>query len=261
MKKLYFVLFAILTALSMNAQSCPDNNHPHMIDLGLPSGTKWACCNVGTSTPEGYGGYYAWGETEEKEVYDWESYIYCDGTEETCHDIGADIAGTDYDVAHVKWGDPWVMPTKDQFWELLTRTTFSWVKQNGVDGAKFTGYNGQSIFMPAAGIKWFGDLDNANVNGEYLASTLAINTEPSNVCGLGFNFGGRFTQEGLRCIGRSVRPVGSVTNSISLLESSADKVSQPVYNLYGIKVADHAADLKSLPAGVYIVNGSKVVMK
>ena len=57
--------------------SCPDNHHPHLINLGLPSGTLWACCNVGATTPEGSGGYYAWGETEEKsEGYDWKNYIY-----------------------------------------------------------------------------------------------------------------------------------------------------------------------------------------
>ena len=54
--------------------SCPDANHPHAIDLGLPSGTKWACCNVGASAPEQYGGYYAWGETHEKSVYNWDTY-------------------------------------------------------------------------------------------------------------------------------------------------------------------------------------------
>ena len=66
--------------------TCPDDNHPHMIDLGLPSGTKWACCNVGASSPEEYGGYYAWGETTEKDVYDWNTYTYCEGSESTCHD-------------------------------------------------------------------------------------------------------------------------------------------------------------------------------
>lgn len=78
---------------------CPDDNHPHLIDLGLPSGTKWACCNVGANMPERPGGFYAWGETEEKEVYDWSTYIHCDGSMETCHDLGENIAGTQYDVA------------------------------------------------------------------------------------------------------------------------------------------------------------------
>lgn len=60
--------------------SCPDSNHPHLIDLGLPSGTKWACCNVGAKKPEEFVGYYAWGDTEEKSWYDWSTYIYCDGS-------------------------------------------------------------------------------------------------------------------------------------------------------------------------------------
>ena len=66
MKKFFCIFTLMLVALAASAQSCPDDNHPHAIDLGLPSGTKWACCNVGADTPEGYGGYYAWGETEEK---------------------------------------------------------------------------------------------------------------------------------------------------------------------------------------------------
>ena len=80
------------------------------VDLGLPSGTKWAPWNVGASKAEEYGAYYAWGETEEKEVY--MSYTYIP------QDIGTDITGTEYDVAHVKWGGPWKMPTLDQVQEL-----------------------------------------------------------------------------------------------------------------------------------------------
>lgn len=98
---------------------CPDNNHPHMIDLGLPSGTKWACSNVDTTHPENQsptnkGGYYAWGETEEKTDYSWNTYIHCDGTQNTCHDIGTCISGTEYDVATVKWGESWQMPSWGQ---------------------------------------------------------------------------------------------------------------------------------------------------
>ena len=75
MKEFFFIFTLMFVALTASAQSCPDDNHQHAIDLGLPSGTKWACCNVGTNTPEGYGGYYARGETEEKEIYDWTTYI------------------------------------------------------------------------------------------------------------------------------------------------------------------------------------------
>lgn len=109
MSKNLFTLTLLLVALTAKAQSCPDDNHPHMIDLGLPSGTKWACCNVGATKPEEYGGYYTWGETEEKSVYDWSTCKYwtdsngdgyADDYEFT--NLGSDIAGTGYDVAHVK---------------------------------------------------------------------------------------------------------------------------------------------------------------
>lgn len=133
-------------------QLCPESNHPHMIDLGLPSGTKWACCNVGSTRPEEYGGNYAWGETEEKDRYNWDNYSHCDGSEETCHDLGRDIAGTKYDVAHVKWGDNWQMPSIDQVRELLDNCKSEWTHLNGVGGRKFTSkINGYSIFLPAGG--------------------------------------------------------------------------------------------------------------
>ena len=150
---------------------CPDGNHPHMIDLGLPSGTKWACCNVGATTPEGYGGYFAWGETEEKDYYWWSTYIHCDGNYDTCHDLGDDIAGTQYDVAHVKWGGSWVMPSLDQIKELLNNSTSKWVTENGVNGRRFTGSNGGSIFLPAAGGRWYDDPDDAGFSGVYWSST------------------------------------------------------------------------------------------
>lgn len=141
---------------------CPDDNHPHMIDLGLPSGTKWACCNVGAHSPEEFGGYYAWGETEEKSCeiyYDAEStYKYC--YEHTFYDeygayseyiyihIGDDIAGTSYDVAHVKWGGGWRMPSAEQMDELINICQSSWISQNGVYGRVFVGPNGNCVFLP-----------------------------------------------------------------------------------------------------------------
>ena len=141
--------------------TCPDDNHPHMIDLGLPSGTKWACCNVGASSPEEYGGYYAWGETEEKTAYYWENYIHCNGREEECHNLGSDISGTEYDVAHVKWGGKWCMPTAEDYleldYELHNEITWEWTTLNGVKGMKFTSkINGGSFFLPAAGLKYAG---------------------------------------------------------------------------------------------------------
>lgn len=134
--------------------ACPDGNHPHMIDMGLPSGTKWACCNVGASTPEQAGGYYAWGETQTKSEYSFESYLYDYYTvgERVIDILGTDIAGTVYDAATANWGAPWQMPTLDQINELINKTTSVWTSQNGVYGRQYTGSNGGTIFLPAAGV-------------------------------------------------------------------------------------------------------------
>lgn len=151
---------------------CPDNNHPHAIDLGLPSGTKWACCNVGASAVEQYGNYYAWGETKPKDVYSWNTYKYYDRNNNVCVNIGSDIAGTGYDAARVNWGAPWCLPSLMQVQELIDNTTSTWVSQNGVYGRKFTGANGSTIFLPAAGYRMNSALDDAGASGCYLSSTL-----------------------------------------------------------------------------------------
>ena len=97
-----------------------DKPHPLAIDLGLPSGTKWASCNVGASKLEEYGSYFAWGEAEEKKIYNEKTYAHKVGLLiKSFRDLRGDIAGTKYDVAHMKWGDNWRMPTVDQIKELL----------------------------------------------------------------------------------------------------------------------------------------------
>lgn len=108
--------------------SCPDSNHPHWIDLGLPSGTQWRCCNEGASSPEAYGGYYTFGQ-----------------------------------VASA--------PTRGQIQELVKNCSYVWTTQNGVKGAKFTGYNGGTIFLPAAGCRWDGEVHFFGSLGDYWSST------------------------------------------------------------------------------------------
>lgn len=187
-------------------KSCPDDNHPHMIDLGLPSGTKWACCNVGASKPEDYGNYYAWGETQAKEVYNWETYSHCEGTRETCHNIGSDIAGMEeYDAATANWKAPWRMPTAEQYKELVNNCTSEWTTQNNAQGRKFTGSNGGSIFLPAAGNHWGSDFDSAKSRGWCWSSTPW--DEDTAYC-LNFLSGYASWNSGsLRGCGLSVRPV------------------------------------------------------
>ena len=131
--------------------ACPDSLHPHMIDLGLPSGTLWSCCNLGASKPEAYGDYYAWGETHTKNRYSSDNYAYYDGEHAECIFIGADIAGTEYDAATANWGSPWRMPTLDQFLELVNNTNYSADYHNGIYCWEFAGKNGASIILPAAG--------------------------------------------------------------------------------------------------------------
>ena len=138
------------------------NGHDY-VDLGLPSGTLWATCNVGADTPEGYGDYFAWGETEPKEVYTLETYKYCNGGSRQltkyCTDASYGFEGfTDGlrvlqlsdDAAAANWGDGWSMPTLEQWNELIDNTTNLWKTINGKAGRLFTGSNGNSIFIPAA---------------------------------------------------------------------------------------------------------------
>jgi hypothetical protein len=184
--------------------SCPDNNHPHLIDLGLLSGTKWACCNVGAHFPEEYGGYYAWGETSEKAVYNWNTYVHCDGSFYTCHNLGSDISGTGYDVAHVQWGGSWCMPTLDEMRALANNCSSVRTTENGVYGRRFTGPNGNSIFLPATGYRQDGDLKGAGSVGYYWSSAL-------NVVDLAYDLYLGYRAEcydyEVRCRGQSVRPV------------------------------------------------------
>ena len=149
------------------------------VDLGLPSGTIWAGWNVGASTPEQFGGYYAWGETEEKSDYTWETYRYwvdrngdgdMDSNEIT--NIGTNISGTQYDVARQKWGGSWRMPTKAEIDELDSKCSWTWYQYKGVWGQKVTGPNGNSIFMPAAGIRYGTSLYNDGSLGYYWSATL-----------------------------------------------------------------------------------------
>lgn len=186
--------------------TCPDDHHPHAIDLGLPSGTKWCCCNVGASTPEGYGGYYAWGETSEKSYYTWESYAYYNPNTGRVNNIGSDIAGTSYDVARVRMGAPWRMPSLAQQQELISNCSRQWTQQNGVNGILVTGKNGGQIFLPAAGYRWNDNLDNAGGNGNYWSSSLYPNFGNYAYL-LDFGSGYWFWSGPARRYGRSVRAV------------------------------------------------------
>ena len=130
------------------------------VDLGLPSGTLWATMNVGANSPEDYGDYFAWGETEPKEVYNWETYKWGDGSSReltkycTKSSYGTVDGKTELDpeddAAQVNWGLSWRMPTLEQLDELCNYCTWHWTQTNGVNGYQLIGPNGNAIFLPAA---------------------------------------------------------------------------------------------------------------
>ena len=164
--------------------SAPTPNHEY-VDLGLPSGTLWATTNVGASTPEAYGDYFAWGETETKNMYNWSTYKWCKGNMNTmtkyCFNSSDGFNGftddkteldPEDDAAYMNWGTSWRMPTIEQQQELVNSCTWTWTTQNGVDGRLVTGPNGNTLFLPAAGTYWSGSLSGAGNWGRYLSRTL-----------------------------------------------------------------------------------------
>ena len=158
------------------------------IDLGLPNGTLWARCNVGANQPEGYGGYFAWGETEPKDDYTGGTYKWAyteDGKMyytkyNTNSTNGAVDKKTELDpeddAATVNMGPEWRMPTRDEITELVENCTWEWTQLNGVNGYQVTGPNGNSIFLPAAGesAKY-----SIGVKGYYWSSSMGF-LEPDN---------------------------------------------------------------------------------
>jgi len=180
MKKLIYLFSSmLLTLCAVTFTACgSDNDEPsgsssesgstsatsykagEAVDLGLS--VKWADRNVGAAKSSDYGGFYAWGETEEKEVYADSTYrwaVYKEGSSggywkvEMPSDLD-NIASTEYDVAHVKWGGKWRMPLTSECKELLNKCDIVKTMRDGHMGWLITGPNGNSIFMPTAEAKY-----------------------------------------------------------------------------------------------------------
>ena len=187
------------------------------VDLGLPSGTLWATCNVGANKPEEYGDYFAWGETESKNYYDWNTYrwmnegqssfpwyqinkyTFADGNISACwYDSNLNFIGDgktelqpEDDAATANWGSGWQIPSVAQIQELYNSsyTTKEWTQVNGVNGRKITSKsNGNSIFLPAAGYRYCTSLSNAG-DGRYWARSIGAHYSCSGE-GLFFSSGG-----------------------------------------------------------------------
>ncbi len=193
------------------------------VDLGLPSGLLWATCNVGADNPEDYGDYFAWGETQPKDTYNWSNYQYCNGDYNTltkyCNKSSYGYNGftddlttllPEDDAATANWGSDWRMPTKEEWQELLDNTTNTWTTQNGVNGRLFTASNGNSLFLPAAGYRSDSDLYYAGSYGYCWSSSLYTGYPPYRAWSFHFDSGNYLVDYFInRNCGRSVRGVRS----------------------------------------------------
>jgi len=221
---------ANVSYIDFTASATPDpkpDNTPEgvvAVDLGLPSGTKWANMNVGAKKVEDYGLYFAWGETvgytsdtSDGRSFDWASYKWCNGSSTTLTKYcNTDSYGTvdnktvldlEDDAAYVNWGSAWRMPTLAEIQELLNNTTSTWTTVNGVDGRRFTSKtNGNSIFLPAAGYRSYSGLGYAGSRGYYWSSSL-YKSSPDLAYGLYFRSEYADWSSGYRYYGQSVRPV------------------------------------------------------
>lgn len=195
------------------------NGHEY-VDLGLPSGTLWATCNIGASRSEDYGNYYAWGETKTKSTYNWDTYKYANGdynkmTKYCCSSDRGNNGFTDNlttlqagDDPAANWGSGWHMPSDAQFGELKANTTQQWTTRGGKKGMLFTSKkNGRFVFLPAAGYRE-SSLKNVGSSGHYWS--MSVNRVYPNVaiyfylasgdCGLSYSSLNR-------CSGLTIRPV------------------------------------------------------
>ena len=199
-----------------NLYSGMENGYAY-VDLGLS--VKWATCNVGANGPEEYGDYFAWGETQPKETYDWSSYKWCNGSYDTqtkyctsSSDGTVDnktVLELADDAARANWGGSWRMPTTEEQDELRN-CKWEWTTQNGVNGYKVTsrkkGYTENSIFLPAAGRRSDSSLHNAGNYGYYWSSSLSTGNSNS-AYSLFFIYNTVDRANIYRRYGQSVRPV------------------------------------------------------
>jgi len=182
------------------------------VDLGLS--VKWAACNIGANAPEDYGEYFAWGETATKNFFgakyaflDYRNKItkYCTNKNYGALDDLKRLQPID-DVAHVTLGDGWRIPTNKQFEELRKECKWTWTKQNDVQGFLVTGKNGNSIFLPATGCKYFGYTEDTTTGGGYWSSSIDENS-PSYAHSIYFDYLGPTHEVFLRPLGLTIRAV------------------------------------------------------
>lgn len=193
-----------VASIEFNSPERPPVSKPEAaeaVDLGLS--VKWASCNVGATKAGETGAFLAWGEKEEKGLYNWSTYF-----DANCERPLESISGMpDYDVAAAEWGGEWRMPTFNEMQELISKCTWAWTEQDGVKGYVVSGANGQSIFLPAAGTRQGADLYLAGSYGAYLTGTRDINNHFYAYTLVFQPNGEHWIENNLRDYGQSIRPV------------------------------------------------------
>ena len=198
MKKIFLMALAAAMFLGtagnakskVTEESSTSTDIVEAVDLGLS--VRWANMNVGATKITGYGSYFAWGETEPKEYYSWNTYAWSKGdtqflTKYSKEDRNTQLALAD-DAANANWGGKWRMPTMDEFEELITKCTWEWTTRDGVNGYKVSSKKtGNSIFLPITGCRFYADTQFRGIKGIYWTSTLYTGN-PNKAWCLEFNF-------------------------------------------------------------------------
>lgn len=186
------------------------NGHEY-IDLGLPSNTKWATCNIGASSPEFCGNYFAWGEISPQKSYEGKYSNTYGKSKETL--ISNGIISTDgelkpsYDAATVNWGEEWKMPNKQECEELIQLCKWEWCKVGKTNGYQITGPNGNSIFIPASGYKYKSSENYVGKGGGILSSTCDDDNYSLYCVAICTDKTKHYLSRYLRYEGRAIRPV------------------------------------------------------
>ncbi len=199
-----------------------------IVDLGLPSGTRWRNMNVGASRVEESGDYYQWGEVVTKNIYNFANYDPLGNGTNQYDNLDTNISGTQYDAARQNLGGYWRMPTKAEFTELANNCDWQWVTINGQTGHRLTSkINGNSIFLPAAGYRYEGNKGNLGSNGFYYSSE-PESTTSSRAYGLEFGSGStdhrvtmNYQIQFYRYHGLPIRPVMTYTGSDLIVTSDS----------------------------------------
>ena len=240
------------------------------VDLGLS--VRWATFNIGAASPEESGNYYAWAETTTKDSYSWSTYKYCDGSYNNritkyCIDAGygnngftdnKTVLDPEDDVARVKWGQDWRMPTVDEWQELCNddNCLWTWSIRNGIKGllitSKKAGYTNRSIFLPATGYRSSSTLNDFGSLGFYSSASLSTWSSSSDLIGLQMGSDGRWLTTFSRENGYTVRPVNPFKETdfksinFDIWEQKLIVGGQSELNIFGTKLDDTQVLIKDI---------------